>query len=262
MTLLWAVLGGVAVGLVLGALGGGGAIITVPILIYALGMPPDEGTTGSLVIVGTSSVVAALSHHRQANVAWGPGVIFAALGTGGTVLGALLARGLEPDWLMVGFGILLIVVATLMLRGTSRHRERPDSPAERHRLVEPRTLVLTVLTATGVGLLTGFFGVGGGFAIVPALALVLGFPMPLAVGTSLLVIAVNSATALMARLAVGVELDWPVVLAFAATAMAASTAGTRVSTALPPAALQKAFALLLLAVSAYTLAVGAHALAG
>lgn len=252
MTLVWAALAGVAVGVVLGALGGGGAIITVPILIYVLGLPPAEGTTASLVIVGATSLVAALSHHRRGNVAWVQGVIFAALGTGGTVLGSFLARGLDPHWLMVAFGALLVVVALIMFRRAASAAPRPDADAELRSLREPRTLLLTVLTATGVGLLTGFFGVGGGFAIVPALTLVLGFGMPLAVGTSLLVIGANSATALATRLAVGVQLDWPVVLTFAATAMAASTLGARVSAAVRPSTLQRAFATLLLLVAVYT----------
>lgn len=259
MTVFWAALAGVAVGIVLGALGGGGAIITVPILIYALGMDPTQGTTASLVIVGLTSLAAAVAHHRAGNVAWAQGAIFAVLGTGGTVLGSFLSRGLDPDWLMLSFGVLLIVVAALMLRRALARGRRPERTATR-RLTDPRTLLLTVVTATGVGLLTGFFGVGGGFAIVPAVTLVLGFPMPVAVGTSLLVIAINSATALTARLAVGVGLDWPVVIAFTLTAMAASTLGARVSAAVSPTTLQKWFAALLLAVSAYTLATSGIAL--
>lgn len=259
MTLLWAALAGVVVGIILGALGGGGAIITVPILIYGLGMSPAQGTAGSLVIVGTSSLVAAVTHHRNGNVAWAQGTIFAAIGTLGTVLGSVVSRGLDPVWLMLAFGTLLVLVATLMLRKALSRT--PARTSVRHSLREPRTLALTLLTATVVGLLTGFFGVGGGFAIVPALTLVLGFGMPLAVGTSLVVIALNSATALATKLTIGVDLDWPPILAFTATAMLASVLGARIGTRANPKTLQKAFAALLLVVAAYTLVTNGLALA-
>lgn len=251
MNIVLALIAGLAVGVVLGALGGGGAIITVPLLIYALGMTPLEGTTGSLVIVGLSSLVAASSHARAGHVAWGQGLIFALLGTAGTVAGSLLSRGLDPTVLLTAFGLLLLVVATLMFR-RSGARETAQRPPRS--LKDPRVLGATAVTATGVGLLTGVFGVGGGFAIVPALTLVLGFSMPLAVGTSLLVIGLNSATALVAKLGTGVSLDWPVVAAFTATAIVGSLGGSRISRAASPRVLQRSFAGLLVLVAVYTLA--------
>jgi uncharacterized membrane protein YfcA len=109
-----------------------------------------------------------------------------------------------------------------------------------------------VVTATAVGLLTGFFGVGGGFALVPALVLALAFPMPVAVGTSLLVIAVNSATALGARATSSTSLDWGVIAAFTAAAVAGSLVGGRVAARVAPRHLTRAFAVLLVVVAAYT----------
>jgi uncharacterized membrane protein YfcA len=111
-----------------------------------------------------------------------------------------------------------------------------------------------VAAASVVGLLTGFFGVGGGFVIVPALVLALGFPMPVAVGTSLLVIAINSAVALLTRLGGGVHLDWGLLAAFTAAAIAGSFAGSRIASRVDPRRLTLAFVVLLVAVAAYTAA--------
>jgi len=110
-----------------------------------------------------------------------------------------------------------------------------------------------VAAATGVGLLTGFFGVGGGFVIVPALVLALGFDMPAAVGTSLLVIAINSAVALAVRLGGHVHLDWPLLGVFTAAALAGALAGNRVASRVDPSRLTTAFTVLLIAVAAYSL---------
>ena len=116
-------------------------------------------------------------------------------------------------------------------------------------------LAKVVLTATGVGLLTGFFGVGGGFVLVPALVLALSFPMPVAVGTSLLVIAVNSATALTARIStIGTDLDWPLIAGFTAAAVAGSLLGGRLTSRVHPTVLARTFAALLVVVALYTAA--------
>jgi uncharacterized protein len=111
-----------------------------------------------------------------------------------------------------------------------------------------------ISAATGVGLLTGFFGVGGGFVIVPALVLALGFDMPAAVGTSLLVIAINSATALAARLGSHTSLDWPLLGVFTVAALAGALAGNRVASRVDASRLTAAFTVLLVAVAAYSLA--------
>lgn len=257
MTLVWAVVAGLAVGLVLGALGGGGAILTIPVLTYVLGMGVTEATTASLVVVGLSSLVAVVAHARAGRVDWARGLVFAAVGAVGAVAGSFLSRGLDPQWLMVSFGVLLVVVALLMLRrGGTPH---PDAaPAD---LRDPRRAALTGSTGLGVGVLTGFFGVGGGFAIVPALTLVLGLAMPTAAATSLLVIALNSAAALVTKLSLGVQLDWTLVAALTAATMVGSLAGTRIAGRADPRALKRAFAFLLVCVGIYTVVSSALALA-
>lgn len=257
MTLVGAVVVGLLIGVVLGTLGGGGAILTIPVLTYAFGMGIAESTTASLVIVGVSSLVAVAVHARAGRVDWVRGLVFALFGMGGAVLGSVLARGLDPDWLMAAFAVLLAVVASLMLR-----KGRPRSDAAGPASLTPRTVVLTGLTGLGVGVLTGFFGVGGGFAIVPALVLVLGLPMPVAVATSLLVISLNSASALATKLALGASLDWLFVGAFTAATMVGSVFGARLSGRLDAAVLERAFAWLLVAVSAYMLVTSAITLFG
>ncbi len=243
MTLV-AVLGGILVGLSLGALGGGGAIVTVPVLVYGLSQSAHQATTGSLVIVGVSSLVGVFAHARKGNVRWRQGAVFGLLGTAGTVAGARLSAGLDARILLLAFALLLIFVAQSMWRRDGRREARQDRA--------PTHVGLFVLTTLGVGLLTGFFGVGGGFAIVPALVLVLGFSMPVAIGTSLVVIVINSASALAARLGSGASLDWAMLGVFTAAAVAGSVLGARLASRVEATTLQRAFAVLLAAVAAYT----------
>ncbi len=243
--LLWVIPLGLVVGLALGSLGGGGSILTVPALVYLLGQTPKAATTGSLIIVGVTSLVGLLPHYRKGNVRVGQGVTFGVLGAVGAYLGSRAAAGVPSAWLLSAFSVLMFVVAFLMGR---RLRRSVDGAASGDAHVHPVTLVLA---ATAVGLLTGFFGVGGGFAVVPALVLALGLSMPMAVGTSLLVIALNSATALASRLGNGVVLDWTVVGGFAAFAALGSLLGSRVSARLSHRHLTMAFIALLVLVGAY-----------
>ncbi len=254
---------GLAIGLALGALGGGGSILTVPALVYVLGQDARTATTSSLVIVGLTSLIALLPHARARRVRFGQGLLFGALGTAGSLVGSALSASVHPTTLLTAFAALMLLVATLMLRRARSARDAPrdlalDPTVEPMLTLRPFTcacprVVRVVVTATAVGLLTGFFGVGGGFALVPALVLALGFPMPVAVGTSLLVIAVNSATALAARLGSGAgHLDWTLVGLFTAAAVAGSLVGGRLTSRVDPRHLTTAFAALLVLVALYT----------
>ncbi|HHU37686.1 MAG TPA: sulfite exporter TauE/SafE family protein [Propionibacterium sp.] len=256
MNLVGAIAVGLVIGVVLGTLGGGGAILTIPVLTYAFGMGIRESTTASLVIVGVSSLTAVAVHARAGRVDWVRGLVFAAFGMGGAVLGSILSRGLDPDWLMAGFAVLLALVAGLMLRPS--RKKLGDGPAK----LTPKVAVLTALTGLGVGVLTGFFGVGGGFAIVPALTLVLGLPMAVAVATSLLVISLNSASALVTKLALGIALEWVFIGVFTTATIIGSLFGARLAGRLDAAVLKRAFAWLLVAVSAYMLVTSAITLFG
>lgn len=256
---------GVIIGLSLGALGGGGSILTVPALVYVLGQDPRDATTSSLIIVGITSLIALVPHARASRVRFAQGLLFGALGTAGSFVGTALSRSVAPTTLLLAFAGLMLVVATLMLRRILHpvNGQGPDDP-----LTEPMVtlrpfacacprVAKVVVTATLVGLLTGFFGVGGGFALVPALVLALGFPMPTAVGTSLLVIAVNSATALAARVSHSSSLDWPVIATFTVAAVLGSLLGGGIASRANPRHLTIAFAVLLVGVALYT---GAHSL--
>ena len=264
--LVWIVLAGLAVGGSLGGLGGGGSILAVPALVYLLGQSVPTATTGSLVIVGTSAAVGAISHHRAGTLRPRLGLTFGVLGTVGSYLGTRAAAGLAGPVLLTAFSGLMVVVAILMIRrqraaeGSSGSGGMPASaPGEGAHGV---SWARVVGAATGVGLLTGFFGVGGGFAVVPALVLVLGLPMSVAVGTSLLVISINSATALAARFASGMatEINGPVVVGFAACAAVGSVVGARAVRRVDHGLLVRGFVVLLLAIAAYLAAVNIPAL--
>jgi uncharacterized protein len=263
---------GLLIGLSLGALGGGGSILTVPALVYLLHQTPHAATTGSLLVVGITALAGTAAHLREGRVRLGAGTVFGLLGVAGSYAGTRLSARVDPHVLLTAFAGLMIVAAVAM------GRRRPASDRSGKPTAEPQPgrgsiagalvadpvrarprldgsgVVKLLAAATAVGLLTGFFGVGGGFVIVPALVLALGFPMPTAVGTSLLVIAINSATALAARLGSHVHLDWPLLAAFTAAAIIGSLAGNRVASRVEPARLTRAFIVLLLLVAAYTAA--------
>ena len=257
VTLALAVLTGLAVGVIMGALGGGGAILVVPVLLYGFAMEPHAATTGSLVVVGIGAIAGAISHGRRGETNLTQGTVFGLGGFVGTTVGVLASAHVAP-WVQTGsFALLLLVVATVMLRrcrpeGDDDTSGPPPLVAFSPVRVDVRRLLIVAVVATFVGALTGFFGVGGGFAIVPALVLLLDFPMPVAVGTSLLVIALNSATAFVARLATGVELDWPLLLVMTAGAIVGILVGGRVAQRVSARTLTRGFAGLLVLVAAYT----------
>jgi hypothetical protein len=256
---------GLIIGLTLGALGGGGSILTVPALVYLLGQDTQSATTGSLIIVGLTALAGMTAHHRAGRVRVAQGLVFGVLGIGGAYVGSLLSASVAPAALMSAFSVLMLVVAAMMF--VRARRARGSLPATDAGVADgpilmfrpsfacacPRALKV-LITASAVGLLTGFFGVGGGFVVVPALVLALGFTMPVAVGTSLLVIAINSASALVARAGHGVTLDWPLIGVFTLAAIVGSLAGGRLATRVRPERLTAAFTVLLVAVALYTAA--------
>ncbi|WP_116995819.1 sulfite exporter TauE/SafE family protein [Desertimonas flava] len=259
---------GFLIGVSLGALGGGGSILAVPVLVYAAGQPARSATTTSLILVGIASLVGMASHWRAGRVRVGTGVVFGLTGIGGSLAGSALNQRIDPDVLLLSFAGLVCVAAWRMLTGCPTCTKVGEATALRQGSAEaPSTLsaaamsvrrrvdvrsVLTVLAAgTAVGFLTGLFGVGGGFVIVPALTLVLKLPMPEAIGTSLLVIAINAAVALSTRLAT-TSIDWGITLPFVISAIAGVLAGGRVADRLDPRRSLRWFAALLVAVAVYT----------
>jgi uncharacterized membrane protein YfcA len=268
---------GLLIGLSLGALGGGGSILTVPALVYLLGMDTRAATTGSLIIVGVTAVFGMLAHRRDGHVRVLQGVVFGALGAAGAVAGTRLSLAVPPDVLLAGFSVLMLAVAALML---TRRRVPAGSGGPGRGQGDPVPLDVPIITfsprfvcacpraakvlvaAVAVGLTTGFFGVGGGFLVVPALVLALDSPMPVAVGTSLLVIAINSGTSLVARAGNGIDIDWTVIAVFSAAAVIGSLLGARIANRARPQTLRIAFAVLIIVVGLYTAARSIPALLG
>jgi uncharacterized membrane protein YfcA len=238
---------GLAIGLSLGLVGGGGSILAVPVLVYVLDEPVKQATTESLLIVGATALVGALDQARGGRVRWRVAIGFALGGAAGALAGTALNRLASPTLLLIAFALVMLAGAFAMLRG--RPTNGATSEGGDVRVLSPRVLVV----GAGVGLLTGFFGVGGGFVIVPALVLLLGLPMPVAVGTSLLVIALTSASALTAHLASG-GVDWTLAAVFTAAAVAGALAGSRLGARLSGERLTQLFAALIVAVALFLLA--------
>src|SRR6266851_4159271 len=249
---LLAIVAGLLIGLSLGALGGGGSILTVPVLVYLLGQSPHQATTASLLVVGLAAIIGALTHARAGRARVKTGLIFGLLGVAGSYTGSLASAAVPARALLAGFGVLMLAVAaTMILRRRMTSLSRPPG----HPRAGARRVAAVAATATGVGAVTGFFGVGGGFVVVPALVLVLGFDMPAAAGTSLIVIAVDSAAALAARAGHALfALDWTLVTTFAAAAVMGTLAGTRVAGRVSPQRLSAAFTVLIILVAGYTVA--------
>lgn len=244
---------GLLIGLSLGALGGGGSILTVPALVYVIGQDPRAAMTSSLFIVGITSVIAALGHARSGRVRWGVGVAFGITGIAAGFAGTAVNQLVDPDVLLLAFAAVIVVAAVGMLANSGDETlppEESDAPQPARRRTAGR---IGRIAGAGllVGFMTGLFGVGGGFVIVPALTLALGMSMPQAVATSLVVISINSGGALLARAGTA-HFDWAVIAPFTLAAVAGSLGGKVVADRLSGATLTRAFAVLLIAVAVYT----------
>lgn len=292
---------GVGVGIVVGALGAGGGILAVPVLVFLLGMPAHSATASSLIIVLITALVSLPHHARHGNVEWRNGLVFAGVSVVGAVVGSRLSSLVPAPVLLTLFGVMLVAVAVMMLRRALRTRaeERAEAAAHswraeheaeetvtshddpvldqpgpdtiesadgiRHHHGEPELpttpaapasprLPLVLAAATVTGFLTGFFGVGGGFIVVPMLVIALGLAMRRASGTSLLVMVIATATSLLARLGTEVQIDWATTLIFAAGSAVGGLLGGPLSTKARPSTLTLLFSVLLGGVAAVTLA--------
>ena len=225
------------VGMVLGLLGGGGSILMVPLLTYVAGMDAKQAIATSLVVVGVTSTIGGISHARAARVHWRTGLTFGAAGMAGAYGGGQLARFIPGTVLLIGFAAMMAATAVAMLRGRSA-AVAADGPHLWKILVE----------GLAVGLLTGLVGAGGGFLVVPALAVLGGLPMPVAVGTSLIVISMNSFAGLGGYLS-SVQIDWAAALAVATAAAIGALVGARLTAMVNPDLLRKAFGWFVLAMS-------------
>ena len=243
----------VIVGISLGLLGGGGSILTVPLLAYVAGMDAKQAIATSLLVVGTTSAVAAVSHARAGRVQWRTGLIFGVAGMAGAYGGGLLARFIPGSFLLIGFAVMMIATAVAMLRG--RKDVAPADPS--HRIPVPKVIAEGLV----VGLVTGLVGAGGGFLVVPALALLGGLPMPIAVGTSLVVIAMKSFAGFAGYLS-SVAIDWRIAGMVTAAAVIGALLGSRLTALVNPDSLRKAFGWFVLVMSSVILFEEVHPVAG
>ena len=243
---------GAVIGLLLGLLGGGGSIVTVPALVYVMGQPVELATGTSLVIVGLNAAFGALNHSRAGRVRWRTGLAFGAAGITGALAGAWLNHQVRGALVLFLFAFLMLGAAGAMLRPVRPPKDAAAGAALDAAAHPWRHALKLAGTGLAVGALTGFFGVGGGFLIVPALALVLGLPMREAVATSLVAIAINSAAGLAGHLRFG-GIDPLVTAVFVVAGFGGAAAGTRWAGALPEARLRLLFALLVVGLALYLL---------
>ena len=234
----------VFVGISLGLLGGGGSILTVPLLAYVAGMDPKQAIATSLFVVGVTSAVGAIAHARAGRVRWKVAGVFGAAAMAGAYAGGRLAHFVPGTVLLVAFAMIMIAAAVAMLRG---RRELADDSAG------PLPVAKIVALGATVGMISGLVGAGGGFLLVPALALLAGLPMPVAVGTSLVVISMQSFAGLAGHLATE-SIDWKLAGMVTAAAVVGSVIGGMLLPHVDPATLRKAFGWFVLAMAAVVLA--------
>jgi len=238
---------GLALGLSLGAVGGGGAVLAVPLLVYVLGQDVHAATTTSLAVVTAAALAAGAAHARRARVCWAQVGLFAPAAVGGTVAGTFANKAVSGTAVLLAFVPVLLAAAFMMWRRAGEHPEGGEDACPA--LDARRTLAAGAL----IGALTGFFGVGGGFLVVPVLSLGMHFPLRRAIGTSLVIVAVVSLAALAAHLWRSPELDTVLTLEMASGCVVGALIGTRLGERLPQATLAHAFALVIAVSGLYVL---------
>lgn len=279
MSLLLPAVIGICVGIIVGLLGAGGGILSVPILVYMLEQSPHNAAAGSLLIVGATSLIALIGRRKE--VHWKQGAVFGALSITGSFIGSFLNSLVSPNLLMYLFSGLLVIVAGLMSRKAAKEknaaggnvtggkpqmrspntdanekvcnkntRGKENSPSSKSHLHHWITIIVAAVL---IGVLTGFFGVGGGFAVVPALTLIMHFDMKEASATSLLVMVIASLAGLAARMGTAIQIDYLSVLPFAFASMIGGPIGASLTRKAKSTTLTFLFALLLLLVAVYTL---------
>lgn len=234
----------VLIGVSLGLLGGGGSILAVPLLVYVADLPAKEAIATSLLVVGATSAVGVIPHARAHRVRWRTGLIFGFAGMTGAYAGGRLAEFIPAGFLLTGFAVMMLATAVAMIRG----RRNAEGRAVPHEL----PVLRVILDGVVVGLVTGLVGAGGGFLVVPALALLGGLPMPVAVGTSLVVIAMKSIAGLAGYLS-SVHINWGLAAAVTVAAIAGSFAGGRLAGRIPADILRKVFGWFVVAMGVFVL---------
>jgi uncharacterized protein len=243
-TLMLSLVLGFGIGGSLGLLGGGGSILTVPVLVYLIGQTPQVAITTSLAIVGANSALGVFFHRSQGTLNWRVALIFGGTGMVVSYFAADLSKQFSPNVLMVAFALLMLAVGGILVgqKSSTHNTQHPDD----------LKLWKVLFGGASVGLLTGILGVGGGFLIVPALVMLVGIPMHHAVGTSLVVITMNSLAGFLGHVS-GMTLDLPLIAVFIAAGVIGTFAGARLSRKLNAALLRKVFAVFVIGLALFLL---------
>jgi len=243
-----------AVGLVLGLLGGGGSILALPILLYVFRVPTKPAVAMSLAVVGMSAFVGFLSHWRQGTVVLRIAIPFGLCAMAGAFISARLAHLVPATVQLYLFGLFAVTAAVLMLRDSLRPRalEANGAPLP----VVPRFTPLLALQAVGVGVLTSLIGAGGGFVIVPALVLIARIPVKPAVGSSLLIITLNALAGFVGYIG-QVPMDWSLIGAFTTVAALGAVIGAKLVPYVPQRRIKQGFAMMIILLGGYIVLRGA-----
>lgn len=238
---------GLLIGLVVGSVGGGGAILALPVLVYVLGEGVNQASTASLIVVALAAGLGGGALARDGHVCWRIALSFSAAAAGGAVGGTAAGSAVDARTLILCFVPVMLTAGLATWRRASLPMDAdgdgcPDAP-----------LPTLVLAGAGVGGLTGFFGVGGGFVIVPALTIGLGMSMRRAVASSLVIITLTSLVALTTHVASGVDVDVPVTALLAGATGVGALAGTSLGRRLPQPQLARAFALVVTTMAVFLL---------
>jgi uncharacterized membrane protein YfcA len=247
MTAVTILLGG-SIGILQGVLGAGGAILTIPALVHVLGVPLEVATVTSLVVTLANAATGSFHAWRARCVLPRTGLTLGVIGVVGAFAGAWLHRGIDDAIVLALFSVVMMGAAATMARG----RSKIVAPETTEGLAPPRFGRLAAVGSV-VGLMTGFFGVGGGFLLVPALVTTLGVPMRMAPGTSMLAIALNSAWGLAAHLE-GARVDPSIAILFGTAGIAGVTVGGRLAGRIGDDRLRQAFAVLVATLAVFTFA--------
>ncbi len=245
----------VFIGMAVGLLGGGGSILTTPLLIYVVGFDAKQAIAASLFVVGVTSIFGLISHARAGRVVWRIGLVFGSAGMVGAFIGGQIGSRLPSTLLLAAFAVMMGITAVAMIRG------RQQVPGAAHKGLPLFRILLDGLV---VGFVTGLVGAGGGFLVVPALALLAGLAMPRAVATSLLVVAMKSFAGLagymftfggdsIVSLNPTTEFNWPVILIITAGAVVGALIGSTIVARIHPDKLRKAFGYFVLVMAVFIL---------
>ncbi|HUR84948.1 MAG TPA: sulfite exporter TauE/SafE family protein [Solirubrobacteraceae bacterium] len=246
-TVLLAIPLGIAIGLVVGAIGGGGGVLGLPVLIYVLGEPIGPASTASLIVVAVAASVGAGALALRGHVCWRAALTFAAPAAAGSLLGTIGNNAVSGRVLILSFVPVMLAASMATWQRAARSAGEETGPCP-----DPR-LGRIVLAGVAVGALTGFFGVGGGFMIVPVLILGLGFGFRRAVATSLVILTLTGIAGLMSHIAVGAAMNVPLTVVLSASTGVGAICGSIVSQRVPQAVVGRAFAIVVALVALFLL---------